>query len=109
MPSFISYDASLRQFIIKPSNPATDIGVFKVKGILSDSRLSSDFSFTVEVFNNPPSMNGNLADQTIFLSVPSIYTIPKIEDEEGLKIKERPVMPLPWFITYDVPTRSFKF
>jgi hypothetical protein len=41
----------------------------------------------VEVFNHPPTMKGNLEDQSVFYEIPSSYTIPVIEDEEGLKIK----------------------
>jgi len=32
MPSFITFDATTTTFVIKPSNPATDLGIFNVKG-----------------------------------------------------------------------------
>ena len=56
MPSFVTYDYNLAVFLIKPTNPATDLGIFNIKGELTDSRLSTEFSFKVEVFNLPPVM-----------------------------------------------------
>jgi hypothetical protein len=32
MPSFITFDAASTTFVIKPTNPATDLGMFNVKG-----------------------------------------------------------------------------
>jgi len=32
MPSFIMFDATSTTFVIKPTNPATDLGMFNVKG-----------------------------------------------------------------------------
>jgi hypothetical protein len=31
-PSFITYNSILSQIIVRPSNPATDLGVFRIKG-----------------------------------------------------------------------------
>ena len=53
MPSFITFDHVLRSFSIKPTNPATDLGIFTVKGEVSDSRLFTEFSFKVETYNTP--------------------------------------------------------
>jgi hypothetical protein len=53
MPSFITFDSVLRSFSIKPTNPATDLGVFSVKGIITDTRLMTEFSFKVETYNTP--------------------------------------------------------
>jgi hypothetical protein len=43
MPSFITYDSFLSTFAIKPTNPATDLGIFTVKGEVSDSKLLIEF------------------------------------------------------------------
>jgi hypothetical protein len=32
LPSFITFDSFLSQIMIRPSNPGTDLGIFKVKG-----------------------------------------------------------------------------
>jgi hypothetical protein len=37
MPSFITYDSQLSTFAIKPVNPATDLGIFTIKGVVTDS------------------------------------------------------------------------
>ena len=58
----MSYEDFLGSFMIKPTNPATDLGIFSVKGELSDSRLSTEFSFNVEIYNNPPYMKDDIPD-----------------------------------------------
>ena len=70
MPSFIIYESFLSTFVIKPTNPATDIGIFIIKGELTDSRLSTDFSFKVEIYNNPPYMKDNISDFTVKIGTP---------------------------------------
>jgi len=87
MPSFIIYESFLGCLFIKPTNPDTDLGTFTIKGEVSDNRLSTEFSFKVEVYNNPPYMKDNIPDFTLQLGTPKIYTLPNIEDEEGLSIK----------------------
>jgi hypothetical protein len=32
LPSFITFDSYLSQILIRPSNPGSDLGIFKVKG-----------------------------------------------------------------------------
>jgi hypothetical protein len=109
MPSFINYDVILSTFVIKPVNPATDLGMFTVKGQVSDSKLEMDFSFKVETYNTPPHMKDKIPDITVLLGTPITYTLPSIEDEEGLPIKIQPSLPLPAFVDYDSPTKTFKF
>jgi len=65
MPSFSTYESLLSKFVIKPTNPATDLGIFMIKGEVSDSRLSEDFSFKVEVYNTPPKMTEKIPDFTL--------------------------------------------
>lgn len=43
MPSFITFDSLLSTFVIKPTNPATDLGIFNIKGEVTDSQLFIEF------------------------------------------------------------------
>ena len=61
----MTYESFLNTFFIEPKDPATDLGNFTIKGELSDSKLSSKFSFKVNTFNNPPHMKDNITDLTI--------------------------------------------
>ncbi len=54
MPNFISYDPIEMKYVIAPTRPATEIGKFNVEGSLSDTKMETDFKFTVTVFNDPP-------------------------------------------------------
>ena len=65
MPSFITYDSLLTSFLIKPTNPATDLGFFIIKGEVTDSHLSTEFSFKINVYNTPPTMKENIPDFTL--------------------------------------------
>jgi hypothetical protein len=62
MPSFITFDSILNTFVINPANPATDIGMFTVKGLITDTKLSTEFSFKVETFNTPAYMKEKPAE-----------------------------------------------
>jgi hypothetical protein len=98
MPSFITYDYILTIFFIRPTDPATDLGIFKVTGEVTDSRLSMDFFFKVEIYNNPPIMTEIIPDLTLKLGTLTNYKLPTIYDEEGLPIKIQPEHPLPSFV-----------
>jgi hypothetical protein len=87
MPSFMTYDSFQGAFLIKPTNPATELGFFTIKGELTDSRLSSEFSFLVKIYNNPPQMKETIPELNLYLGTTMNYSLPKIEDEEGLPIK----------------------
>lgn len=54
MPNFISFDRILSSYVITPNDPETDIGKFKVKGILSDTNMETYFEFEIKVVNDPP-------------------------------------------------------
>jgi hypothetical protein len=41
MPSFMTFDYFLSTFMIRPNNPATDLGIFTIKGEVTDSQLST--------------------------------------------------------------------
>ena len=95
MPSFMTFDSLFSTYVINPTNPATDIGIFTVKGELrevdaSDSFFSTEFSFKVEVYNTPPKMKEQIPDFKLYLGTPFTYKLPNIEDEEGLPIKIQP-------------------
>jgi len=60
MPSFITFDGIMSTFIIKPRNPATDLGMFTVNGEVSDGALITEFSFKVDVYNTQPTMKEKL-------------------------------------------------
>ncbi len=53
-PSFVTFDNSDCSFLISPTNPSTSLGIFNVKGYITDSQLLTEYSFTIEVFNLPP-------------------------------------------------------
>ena len=65
MPSFITYDSVLTIFLIRPTNPATDIGIFRINGELTDSQLSTEFSFKINVYNTHPTMKDTIPDFTL--------------------------------------------
>jgi hypothetical protein len=90
MPSFITYDSILTIFLIRPTNPATDLGIFSIKGEVTDSQLSTEFSFKINVYNSPPTMKDTIPDFTLFLGSLLNYRLPAIEDDEGLPIKIQP-------------------
>ena len=53
--------------MIYPTNPATDLGIFTIKGEVhedeaSDSQLLIEFSFKVEVYNTPPKIKDKIPD-----------------------------------------------
>jgi hypothetical protein len=52
LPSFITFNNG--KYTVKPTVPKSDIGLFIIKGQLSDSMADTDFSFSVRVFNDPP-------------------------------------------------------
>ena len=47
MPSFMTFNSLLSTFMIKPTNPATDLGIFTIRGEVTDSQLLTEFSFKV--------------------------------------------------------------
>ena len=54
-------------------------------------------------------MKEKIPDLTVMLGSPSTYTLPSIEDEEGLPVKIQASLPLPAFVEYDGSTKTFKF
>ena len=40
MPSFMTFDTLLSTFVINPINPATDLGIFNIKGEVREVEVS---------------------------------------------------------------------
>jgi len=53
IPSFVKFRSENNSYLIAPVNPANSLGIFNVKGYLTDTRLTADFNFRIEIFNNP--------------------------------------------------------
>jgi hypothetical protein len=74
------------KYIFKPTNPSRDIGSFTIKGSLSDTKLSTDFVFGVQVVNDPPYFKQALRDQRVVLGDTWTYELPMTEDKELLPV-----------------------
>ncbi len=79
-------DDSDCSFQISPTNPSTNIGIFNLKGYITDSQLITDYSFTIEVFNLPPKFKQLPKDLKAVINTQMIFDLPEGEDEEGLTI-----------------------
>jgi hypothetical protein len=69
----VTFNILLSTFMIKPTNPATDLGIFNIKGEITDSQLLTEFSFAIKVFNTPPKMKDKIPDLTVYLRDPLTY------------------------------------
>ncbi len=83
-PSFVEVEGLTFKF--KPTQPYFQIGVFSVKGLLTDSRLTLPFKFNVLVTNDPP----------VFKSIPEIqkveiYTIKEYRLPDIIELEKLPV------------------
>ena len=113
LPSFITYDSNENFYILKPKNPIFHLGNFLIKGTLEDTRLSTNFQFSVTVINKAPIFSGGKTLRDITLSLNSIeeVEIPQVEDVEGLPFKVKPSLadgsPLPTFIKYSSTAQKF--
>jgi hypothetical protein len=109
MYSFIQFDIFTNVLHVNPIDPNTDLGIFTVNGFLSDSRLQTPFTFDIEVYNRPPELKSPLEDQSLRVDETKTYTLPSIEDFEGLPVRIEPTYPLPLFIRYYPFSKTFKF
>ncbi len=87
LPSFIIFDNG--KYTLKPTVPNSDIGWFIIKGQLSDSKAATDFSFSVNVFNEPPYFKQGLKDQKVKIGLKGTYELPMTEDKELLTVKTK--------------------
>jgi hypothetical protein len=71
MPSFVKFQDNA--FLIAPTSPNTDLGMFRISGSLSDSRLSTAFDFTIYAYVNPPTFSESLINQRVFLNTEVKY------------------------------------
>lgn len=69
-------DDSDCSFQISPTNPSTNIGIFNVKGYITDSQLITDYSFTIEVFNLPPKFKQLPKDLKAVINTQMIFDLP---------------------------------
>ena len=83
LPSFIKYQNG--KYLIHAKFPAEEIGYHLIRGIITDSQLSTPFKFRVQVFNDPPDFETPLVDQITYLGEKSQYLLPQVVENEGLK------------------------
>lgn len=83
LPSFIKYQNG--KYLIHAKFPGEEIGYHLVRGIITDSQLSTPFKFRVQVFNDPPDFETPLVDQIAYLGEKSQYLLPEVVENEGLK------------------------
>lgn len=58
LPRFMKYDNG--KYYLRPNNPGYDIGIFLVRGEITDGRASTQFKFFVNVVNDPPDFEYSL-------------------------------------------------
>ena len=105
LPSFVTFKSSDYSFQITPVNPSNSIGMFNVKGYLSDLKLTTDFEFSIEVFNQPPKFKQYPKNLKASIIVENTFDLPLGDDEEGLPLKYKVGMQdgsaIPTFIKYN--------
>jgi hypothetical protein len=78
--------------------------MFTVKGSMTDTKLQTDFSYTVEVINDSPYFKQALKEQRVVLGDVGTYELPTPEDKENMAISVKTSLikgdPLPAFIKY---------
>jgi hypothetical protein len=80
----MEYDKSERKIIIKPKEPMRHLGFTIIRVTLSDSRLSSEYTFSVTVSNNAPVFESKLRDAQFVIGGSYEYKLPKIIEIENL-------------------------
>jgi len=68
-PSFVTFDPAANIYSLKPADPKTDLGTFVVKGILSDSILTTPFQFTITVVKKAPIFSGGKGPSDLTMMV----------------------------------------
>jgi hypothetical protein len=79
-------DDSDCSFQISPTNPSTDVGIFNIKGYITDTKLNTEFEFLVESYNLPPKFKQLPMDIKAALNTQITFILPLGEDEENLSI-----------------------
>jgi len=76
-----------------------------VKGYLTDSKLTTDFEFRIEIFNYPPKFKQYPKNLKASILVENTFDLPLADDEEGLSLKYKVGMQdgsaMPLFIKYN--------
>ena len=105
LPSFVTFKSSDYSFQITPVNPSNSLGMFNVKGYLSDLKLTTDFEFSIEVFNQPPKFKQYPKNLKASIIVENTFDLPLGDDEEGFPLKYKLGMQdgsaIPTFIKYN--------
>ena len=83
----MEYDKAERKIIIKPKEPTIHLGFTIIRVTLSDSRLTSEYTFSVTVSNNAPFFESKLRDAQFGLGGSYEYKLPKIIERENLPFK----------------------
>jgi hypothetical protein len=63
------------------------MGPHVIRGQLTDSHLSTEFTLSLNVINDPPFFEYPLKDQRVYLYNEFKYFLPTIIDEEGMQVK----------------------
>ena len=87
LPNFINFVADKGLYEFYPTNPKTDLGPHVIRVELTDSHMSSEFVFSLYVFNEPPFFDAPLRDQRVFLFNEFLYFLPMITDSQDLPVK----------------------
>jgi hypothetical protein len=87
IPNFVTFKSAENSYLIAPVNPSNSLGIFNVKGYLSDTKLMTDFEFKIEVYNNPPKFKYYPKNLKASILVDNRYELPMGDDEEGLPLK----------------------
>jgi hypothetical protein len=83
----MEYDKAQRKIIIKPNTPTRHLGFIIIRVTLSDSRLTTEYTFSVTVYNKAPFFESKLRDAKFFLGGSYDYKLPNIIERENLPYK----------------------
>ena len=86
-PSHLYFDPINKKIDIKPTNPNYHLGYSIIKVVLSDSRLTTEYKFSLTVENRAPYFEKNLRDIKLSLNSEFKYKLPLITDKENLPVR----------------------
>jgi hypothetical protein len=84
MPDFMIYDVKTRIIYIRPTILSFHYGLHYVKVILSDSLLTTEYTFFVTVSNKAPYFESEIKDIKLPLNTEFEYSLPVITEKEKL-------------------------
>ncbi len=85
----MTFNPEENSYSVKPTSPVYHLGNFLIKGMLSDTRLTTPFQFSVSVTNSPPRFSGAFGPRDVLVTLNSEewFELPPYEDLEGLPVK----------------------